>query len=349
MEFGLWVEPEMVSPDSDLARNHPEWVLRGRTEDPPSARAQQVLDLANPAAFAHIAGRLDALVTELGIAYLKWDHNRDLACAYAGGRSRAHANVEALYRLMDQLRAAHPGLAIESCASGGARVDLGVLSRANRIWPSDCIDPLERLTIQKYTGLLVPSEFMGTHLTASPVHSTGRSVSLALSGGVALFGHFGIERDLTACDTGELAAIAGWVELYKQWRDVIATGQMVHADLPDPSLDVRGIVSRDFARALFSVTQVGASPCHPPARIHLPGLDPARTYRVRAVLPADAGGAPGQSRLSWAAAPVTLTGRQLSQVGLRPPVQFPQSLTLVEVRAIADSKPTTPTQRKEPS
>jgi alpha-galactosidase len=346
MEFGLWVEPEMVNPDSDLARAHPDWILRGRSENPPSARHQQALDLANPRAYAHIAERLHALVGELGVAYLKWDHNRDLACAYAGGQARVHANVEALYRLMDGLRAAHPGLAIESCASGGARVDLGILGRANRIWPSDCIDPLERLAIQKYTGLLAPPEFMGAHLTASPVHSTGRAASLALSGGVALFGHFGIERDLTACGAEELAEITRWVALHKQWREQIAAGRMVHADLADPSLDVRGIVGPERRRALFAVTQMATGASYPAARFPLPGLDPAATYQVRAIFPPDAGGEPAQSRLAWIAEPVSLTGRQLGQVGLRAPVQFPGGLTLIEALALPGPTPTTPHNRE---
>ena len=202
MEFGLWVEPEMVNPDSDLARAHPDWILRGRMSLPPAARQQQVLDLAHPEAYAYVAGRLKALLDEYPIAYLKWDHNRDLVDAGTGpgGVARVREQTLALYRLLDELKAAHPGLEIESCASGGARVDLGILDRTDRIWTSDSLDPLERLTNQRYTALVVPPELMGMHLTSPVVHSSGRTVALGLSAAVALFGHFGVEWDLTTVD-----------------------------------------------------------------------------------------------------------------------------------------------------
>jgi alpha-galactosidase len=149
MQFGLWVEPEMVNPDSDLYRAHPEWVL-GAARLPPSWRHQQVLNLAHPDAYAYILERLDALLTEYDIAYLKWDHNRDVVDA------PVHAQTLAVYRLLDELRARHPGVEIESCSSGGARVDLGILARTDRVWGSDSNDALERQHIQRWTALLLP-------------------------------------------------------------------------------------------------------------------------------------------------------------------------------------------------
>lgn len=336
MEFGLWVEPEMVSPDSDLARAHPEWILRARDELPPSGRSQQVLDLSHPDAYDYIAGRLHALLDEYPIAYLKWDHNRDLAEPGSGrhGRPRTHANVRALYRLLDELAERHPGLEIESCASGGARVDLGILSRTHRIWTSDCLDPIERLDIQRYTGLVVPPELMGAHLTSPVVHSTGRTVSLDLSAITALFGHFGIEWDLTRVDDATLDRIAAWVALYRANRTLVATGRRVHADLADPSIDLRGVVAPNGSRALFALTQVTTSAFHPPAPVTLPGLDPARRYRIALALPEGAGGFPGQSRLAWADEPVVMSGRAAGVVGLRPPVLLPQSAVLIEATAL---------------
>ena len=149
MEFGLWFEPEMVNVDSDLVRAHPDWVLGPRAGRPRAWRHQHVLDLANPEAAAHVEGQISALVGEYGIDFIKWDHNRDLHEAVrtdAGGvdRPAVHAQTLAFYGLLDRLRAAHPDLEIESCSSGGARVDLGVLARTDRIWTSDCNDALER-------------------------------------------------------------------------------------------------------------------------------------------------------------------------------------------------------------
>lgn len=332
MEFGLWVEPEMVNLDSDLARNHPDWILRGRSELPVSARQQFVLNLAHPDAYAHILGRLDALLTEYSIPYLKWDHNRDVLEAGdgAGGRPVVHDTVEAVYRLMAELRRRHPGLEIESCASGGARVDLGILEHTDRVWTSDCLDPLERLGNQKYTGLLLPAELMGAHLTTPLVHSTGRTASLDLSGGVAIIGHFGIEWDLTTLDDDGLDAVAAWVARHKRFRPLLHTGRMVHADTANPSLDIRGVVATDRSTALFSLSQVDTSVTYPIGRFTLPGLDPERRYSVRVETDGGIGG-PGQSPLPWAEHPPTLTGRALGTVGLQAPVLYPGQLILLEL------------------
>lgn len=332
MEFGLWVEPEMVNLDSELARAHPDWILRGRDDLPVPARQQHVLDLAHPEAWQYLLDRLDALLAEYDIAYLKWDHNRDLLEAGAAdtGRPRVHENVQALYRLLAALKRRHPGLEIESCASGGARVDLGILEHTDRIWTSDTLDPIERLQIQKYTGLVVPTDMMGAHLTSPRVHSTGRRVSLDLSAGVALFGHFGIEWDLTTLDDAGLGRVRAWVELHKRHRELIHTGTLVHGDVTDAATDVRGVVARDAASALFTFTQVTTGVTHPPGRFTLPGLDPDRRYAVRIIAGSVADG-PGQSTLPWAEQPIALTGRQLGTVGLQAPVLFPGQLVLLEL------------------
>lgn len=332
MEFGLWVEPEMVNPDSDLARQHPDWLLRGRMSLPPSARQQQVVDLSQPEAYAHIAGRLHALLDEYPIAYLKWDHNRDLVDAASGpaGGARVHEHTLAVYRLIDELKAAHPGLEIESCASGGARVDLGILDRTDRVWTSDSLDPLERLDNQKHTGIVVPPEMLGMHLTSPVVHSSGRTVSLGLSGAVALLGHFGIEWDLTSLDDTRRAEIAEWVALAKRLRPLIASGRVIHVDGTDPGIDVRGVVGADAASAVFTIVQTATSAAYPPGRVRMPGLDPARTYRLRVLMRDDDS---GQSALEWAESDIVLTGLQLTEVGVRPPVQRPQQAMVVELIA----------------
>jgi alpha-galactosidase len=334
MEFGLWVEPEMVNLDSDLARDHPDWILHGRDELPVPARQQYVLDLAHPDAWQYLYDRLDALLAEYDIAYLKWDHNRDLLEAGAAdtGRPRVHENVLALYRLLAALKAAHPGLEIESCASGGARVDLGILELTDRIWTSDTLDPIERLRIQRYTGLVVPTEMAGAHLTSPEVHSTGRHVSLDFSAGVAMFGHFGIEWDLTTLDDDGLARITRWVELHKTHRELIHSGRLVHGDEADATADVRGVVAADAASALFTYTQVATSVTYPPGRFTLPGLAPDRTYTVR-IAAGSVDDGPGQSALPWAAEPIVLTGRMLGTVGMQAPVLYPGQLVLLELRS----------------
>jgi alpha-galactosidase len=157
LQFGLWVEPEMVNLDSDLARAHPDWLLRAGDRPGRSYRHQHVLDLANGDAYGYLAGCLHTLLDEYPIGYLKWDHNRPVTEAghQPGGEPGVHRQTLATYRLMDELRAAHPGLEIESCASGGGRIDLGILARTDRVWTSDCIDALDLQQIQRYTQLVV--------------------------------------------------------------------------------------------------------------------------------------------------------------------------------------------------
>ena len=242
-----------------------------------------------------------------------------------------HEHTLALYRLLDELKAAHPGLEIESCASGGARVDLGILKRTDRIWTSDSLDPIERLENQRHTALVVPPEMMGMHLTTPRVHSTGRTVSLALSGAVALFGHFGIEWDLTTLDERERAAVASWVELAKRVRPLVAKGRSINVDNVEPGLDVRGVVAPDRGHAFFTITQTATLIASPSGRVRLPGLASDRTYRVRLVTPGGITQEPGQSPLEWAHHDTVLTGRQLAVVGLRPPVQYPQQAVVVEL------------------
>lgn len=335
MEFGLWVEPEMVNPDSDLARRHPEWILKGREDLPVAARQQQVLNLTNPDAYRYVRDRLLALLREYPISYLKWDHNRDLleAGSGAGGRALAHRQTKALYNLLQELKEHQPGLEIESCASGGARIDMGIAEYTDRFHPSDCLDPQERLANQKYTGLVMPPELLGAHLTAPKVHSTGRIVDLEFSAAVALLGHFGIEWDLTGADDATLDEVSRLVEFYKQNRELISTGTVVHADLSDPALDVRGVVSEDKRNALFTITQVTTSAFHPLGMVHFPGLDPKTVYRVQLALAGGDKTGPGQSEMPWLAESMELPGAALMHPGVRAPAQNPENSLIIRIEA----------------
>jgi alpha-galactosidase len=336
MQFGLWVEPEMVNPDSDLARAHPDWLLQAAGRLPVEGRQQQVLDLSNPDAYAYLLERLDALLVEYPIGYLKWDHNRDLidAGSTRTGTAAVHENVLALYALLDELKARHPGLEIESCASGGARVDLGILDHTDRIWTSDCIDPIERLTIQKYTGLLVPYELMGAHISGPESHSTGRRHDLSMRAGVALFGHLGIEWDISGLSDADEAELTGWIELYKANRALFHTGTSVHVDHQDPAVDVRGVVLADRSEAMFVFSLVAASAAYPVGPVRFAGLDDDTRYSVRLVNRESTGTGNGQSPLVWAEQPIVLTGRALGTIGLQGPVLFPEHLAVFQITSV---------------
>jgi alpha-galactosidase len=337
MEFGLWFEPEMVNEDSEAARAHPDWILAPGERLPLSGRNQQVLNLTIPEAFSHVLESMSELISEHQIDYIKWDHNRDLV--EAGDRStgapRVHAQTLAVYALMDELRRRHPGLEIESCSSGGGRVDLEVLQRTDRVWASDCIDALERQRIQRWTGLLLPPELVGSHVGAPTAHTTRRTHSLAFRAATALFGHFGIEWDLRTAAPGELDELAAWVALYKEERSLLHAGTTVRSDYPDPSFWAHGVVGPDRTRALFSFVTLDTSAAAQPGRIRLPGLDPGLVYRVEPLqLSASALVRTRSGLPSWWAEPTQVSGHVLATIGLQAPMLYPEQALLF--RLVAD-------------
>ncbi len=334
MQFGLWFEPEMINVDSDLARAHPDWILSAGHRLPPESRHQQVLDLASPEAFGYILERMSSLVGQYSIDYIKWDHNRDLVepGRAAHGRAGVHEQTQALYRLIDTLKARHPDLEIESCSSGGARADLGILDRTDRIWASDCIDALERQQIERWTGLLVPPEMIGSHVGAPVAHTTGRTHNLAFRAGTALFGHFGIEWDLRTASAHDRARMAEWVALYKQHRALLHTGRVVRVDHPDPAVQVHGVVGAGGDEALFAIVAVATSVWAPTGPVRLPGLDPEARYRITPVGIAAEVAVYGDATATpwWSGQPV-LSGRVLAQHGLQAPSLLPEQLVLVHL------------------
>ncbi|WP_157518801.1 alpha-galactosidase [Herbidospora mongoliensis] len=314
MDFGLWFEPEMVNLDSELARRHPEWIFQAGHGPGVPSRHQHVLNLGHPDAYTYVFERMSELVGELDIAYIKWDHNRYLLDA--GERPGVRRQVEQAYRLMAELKAAHPGLEIESCASGGGRIDLGVLEHTDRVWPSDCNDPHERLEIQRWTGLLVPPEMQGTHIGATESHTTHRVHPLDYLAEKALWGHLGLEVNLLTADAETLAALARWVAFHKEHRSLLHSGRVVHADLADPAYRLEGVVAQDKSEALYAFSVVERPAVWPPGRVRLPGLDDTLTYRVEAVYP---GSVPGGVLPPWQSAGVTLPGRVLRLAGVEAP------------------------------
>ncbi|WP_324533579.1 alpha-galactosidase [Actinotalea sp.] len=335
MEFGLWFEPEMVNLDSDLAREHPEWLFGTDHGPGVASRYQHVLDLGHPQAYAYVLDRVSSLVEQYAIAYLKWDHNRALVDAghQPTGTPGVHEHTLAVHRLMAELKTRHPGLEIESCAGGGGRVDLGILEHTDRVWVSDCIDAHERHRMVRWTGLTLPPEVMGTHVGSGADHSTGRSHSLAFRAGTAIWGHLGVEWDLTAAPEEDLAALATWIAFHREVRHLLHTGDVVHADLTNPALQLEGVVAPDGGEALYRLSALDLTLTWPAGRVTLPGLDPDRTYRVTAQAPGDEV-AHGPWAPAWTRDGVTLSGRVLAEVGVQSPLLGVDQLLLVRVRAV---------------
>ncbi|MFE7507690.1 alpha-galactosidase [Promicromonospora sp. NPDC057488] len=286
MEFGLWFEPEMVSLNSDLAREHPEWLLAPSAGVGTSFRNQYVLDVAHPDAYAYLLDAISALVERYGIDYIKWDHNRDLLEAVirggaAGDRPGVRRQTLALYALLDELHERHPALEIESCSAGGGRVDLGILDHTERVWTSDCNDPVERQQIQRWSEVLLPPELLGSHVGAARAHTTNRVTDLSFRLVTAAFAAPGIEWDITGCTEDEMVRLTQWAAFVKSRRDLLHGGVRVHADLADEQTLLHGTVSEDRTHALFAWVRLASSAGPQVARVPFPGLDRDRDYVVR--------------------------------------------------------------------
>ncbi|WP_285028456.1 alpha-galactosidase [Plantibacter sp. ME-Dv--P-122b] len=348
MEFGLWFEPEMVNLDSDLAREHPDWVMQTGGRLPVPARNQHVLDLGRPEAFASVLERMTAILTEVDIAYIKWDQNRDLVDAGSapGGQAGVHRQTAAVYRLMDELANRFPGLEIESCSSGGSRVDLGVLERTQRVWASDCSDPLERQQINRWTAQLVPLERLGAHIASGRSHTTGRSHELSFRATTALFGHLGVEWDLRQASPAELDELREWFALYRSTRALLHTGRLIREDMVDDALQITGVVAADGSSALYALAFLGRSDVARIGRFTLRGLDPERRYRVRPLRIGEPAG--GRTVPAWFGdeddvdgplagwTGVVASGRSLLHAGLQTPSSHPERAWMVEVTAVGD-------------
>ncbi|MFF4234081.1 alpha-galactosidase [Streptomyces sp. NPDC001820] len=281
MQFGIWVEPEMVNADSDLYRAHPDWVQhhpgRARTE----FRNQLVLNLAREDVQAYLWEQLDTLLSGAPIDYVKWDFNRCFTDAGWPGEEYPQKlwveHVHALYALLDRLRAAHPSVAFESCSGGGGRIDLGILSRTDQVWTSDNTDPLDRLAIQHGFTQLHPARVMAAWVTDSPnVQLNGRFSTLRFRFVSAMAGVLGVGGDLTEWTDEELAEARGWVDLYKKIRPLVQHGELHRLRAPEGGLSAVQYVHGDES-VVLAWLQAQHYGERPPA-LRLRGLDPAAAY-----------------------------------------------------------------------
>ncbi len=338
MQFGLWVEPEMVNPRSELYRAHPDWILATGDRTPLLHRNQLVLDLSRPEVRSHLLEQIDAVLSTHEVDAVKWDHNRELLEAGSAARLGAaavHEQTLAFYALLDELRSRHPGLEWEACASGGGRIDLGVLERVQRVWTSDMTDALARQQIQRWTMLLVAPEYAGAHVSAPRPHTTGRVLDLDFRAATALFGAFGIEWDLTQADAGDLERLRRWITRYRRFRPLLHSGRVVRPDSTDPAVLLHGVVAGDRSEALVAHVQLDESAHNRGVSVRVPALDPQAAYHLRWEGPADPGwvsmSAPLADHGPTRGEPVT--GHALATRGFWIPRRRPETVTLVHLRA----------------
>lgn len=350
MQFGLWFEPEMVNPDSDLYRMHPDWILQTDGRLPLPQRNQQVLDLSNSDAFSYVLEAISAVLTEYDVDYVKWDHNRDLLEAgtlVRGGAPAVHAHTLGFYRLLDELRQRFPRIAWESCASGGGRIDLGVIEHVSRVWTSDMTDALSRQRIQRWTVQNVAPEYLGAHISAPTSHQTGRTYTLAFRAATAVFGSFGIEWDIRQASERDLDELTRWIAWYKAERGFLHSGHAIRLDIADAAVIAHGVVAPNRSRAIIAHVQYEESESNRGVWLRIPGLDRESRYRLRWVGPqADVPGgvAKEASRSDWDPLPeygplgpstdAVMTGAGLASVGVHIPRCHPETIRLIEIAKV---------------
>lgn len=288
MKFGIWMEPEMISPDSELYRKHPDWAFAVPERTATLSRNQYVLDLSRKEVRDYVYECVHNVISSANIEYVKWDMNRQLtdigSVGFTGDRQGelAHRYVLGVYELQERLVNDFPDLLLENCSGGGARFDPGMLYYSPQIWCSDDTDAIERLTIQEGTELIYPLSTMGAHVSDCPNHTVGRSTPFMTRAHVALAGTFGYELDITKISEEEREMIPEQIALYHKYNDLVREGDYYRiASYRENGLyDCWMVVAKDKSEALVTYVQVLGRPNGHSRKIKLLGLDGAADYRL---------------------------------------------------------------------
>ena len=287
LKFGLWFEPEMVSKDSQLYREHPDWLLAAPQRTGRHGRHQFVLDYSRPEVVEAIFEAMSAVIDEAQLDYIKWDMNRPLTDVYSAAwpvdrqGEIFHRYVLGVYQLYDRLTKKYPQLLFESCSSGGGRFDPGLLYYAPQAWTSDDSDAIERLKIQYGTSLLYPLSSMGTHVSITPNHQTRRLTPLKTRGNVAFFGSFGYELDLNRLTAEEAGQVREQIAFYKEHRELLHSGTFYRLRSPfEENQSAWMVVSQDQKQAILGTFKVLNEVNAPYQRLQLQGLREDLLYKL---------------------------------------------------------------------
>jgi len=287
MLFGLWFEPEMISPDSDLYRAHPDWCLHAKGRARTEARQQLILDLSRRDVQDYIIKTISDILARDGVDYVKWDMNRNMTEPYsallpAGRQSEVqHRYMLGLYRVYDEIMKAFPKVLFEGCSGGGGRFDLGTLCYMPQIWTSDDTDAVERLGIQYGTSIVYPAAAMGAHLSAVPNHQTTRVTDFEMRANVALAGNFGFELDLTRFTDEEKRQAAEAVSRIKRLRGTLQQGEFTRLESPfEGNYTAWQFISEDRQQVIFCAYKLMEQPNLPVHRVRLAGLERGAVYEA---------------------------------------------------------------------
>jgi len=287
MDFGLWIEPEMVNKGTKLIKEHPDFLIGDPERKISHGRNQYVLDFSRDEVVDHIFNQLTKVLDGAEVDYIKWDMNKNITEAFSRKLDSDrqgelfHRYILGVYRLYDLLTSRYPDIMIESCASGGGRFDLGMMYYAPQAWTSDDTDAVERLKIQHATSMIFPLQTMSSHVSAVPNHQVGRMTSLKMRGDVANFGTFGYELDVTILSDDEKEQIKDQIKTFKSIRPLMHEGEFYRLESPFESNNTAWIVvDEEKSKAFVSWFQVLSKPNEPVKYIKLAGLDPDKMYEV---------------------------------------------------------------------
>ncbi|MEX0309527.1 MAG: alpha-galactosidase [Tateyamaria sp.] len=320
MTFGIWFEPEMINQNSDIFRAHPDWALGG--EDQIMGRQQMALNMALPAVQSFLFERITDILSRHDIEYVKWDHNRVLPMPDA-------AQTRGSYTLLDRLRREFPHVEIESCASGGGRIDFGIMERTQRVWLSDSNDAVERLRIQHNASIFLPMAVTGSHVGPRTCHTSGRTLDIRFRAWVAAQRHMGFEmdpRELTEDETTVLTHVTGW---WKQNRDWMYGADILRLDSADPAVFAEQHLELGGGQFVVFAGKAATSDQIAPRPLRLTRLTPDAKYRVELINREDAGHlSRGQNALKTG--PFVVSGAYLMYHGLTLPWSFPERMWVIK-------------------
>ncbi|MEO1026210.1 MAG: alpha-galactosidase [Pseudomonadota bacterium] len=324
MTFGIWFEPEMINQNSNTFRAHPDWALGAEDQIP--GRSQQALDMANADVRDYLFDRIGGILSAHDIEYIKWDHNRVLPMPDA-------AQTRGTYALLDRLREAHPNVEIESCASGGGRIDFGILSRTHRVWLSDSNDALERLRIQHNAALFLPMVVTGSHVGPRKCHTSGRVLDIRFRAWVAAQRHMGFEmdpRELTDEESEVLRQVTGWWRSNRHW---LARADILRLDSGDPAVLAEQHLAEDGAQFVVFAGKAETSAQIAPRPLRLTLVSPYVMYEITLLNREDAVHlSRGNPALKYGS--VRLSGAYLMTHGITLPWSFPETMWVIEGRRL---------------
>ena len=333
LRFGLWVEPEMVNKDSDLYRQHPDWILDLADYRQVEGRNQYILNLDMPEVEDYLFDCLDKLLGEYAIDYFKWDMNRSAnLAAGSDGLAVGHRQVRALYRLLTRVRERYPDVVIESCCSGGGRIDFGILQHSERVWLSDSNDAHERWQMQRNASLFFPPEIIGSHVGPGECHTSGRRLSMDFRALVAASRHMGFELDPREMSDQEQASLARWSHWYKEHRALLHRGRLFRLESGEEHMAAEMHLSEDGQQFILLAGQLAMQQSAASQPLCLAGLEKGARYRVWLVNKDHINLTPNriyQSPLT-AEQGLVLSGAALMQQGLVLPNAFPDTIWVVQ-------------------